>query len=109
MQSVRVLLNVCLANGGALESAWPLVLGTLQHCAWLLALVPSASTNGMLQSASASVGDAASSASSAASAGASNNSVLTTAVMADMPVLIQLYNRLPEQTRYVMKDECTLY
>lgn len=87
MQAVRALLTAAQTNGTSLNESWHLVLITLQHIVWLLNLKPNAA--GTLKP------------SQAAESGAGSNIILTTAVMADIPVLTSMLSRVFEMTRYV--------
>jgi hypothetical protein len=81
-----------------------MVLQTLQHLVWILGLKPV--TGGGLSSiggqssssASGSAGGAASGTGSVAQPPSENNSVITTAVMADLPVLSNMVTRLFESS-----------
>ncbi|KAK3593006.1 hypothetical protein CHS0354_005360 [Potamilus streckersoni] len=85
LQCMRALLNLAHCHGGILDTAWHLVLTTLQHLVWILGLKPS--SGGSLV-AKQQVNEA-------------SNAVITTAVMADMPVLSAVLSRLFESSRYL--------
>lgn len=83
LQAMRSLISVCQLNGGTLQDSWHLALGTLQHLVWILGLKPT--TSGALKSTQTGEGSA-------------SGTVLTTAVMADIPVLGNMLSRLFEMT-----------
>ncbi|XP_064632193.1 protein MON2 homolog isoform X2 [Lineus longissimus] len=85
IQCMRAILSVTHCHGGILGSAWHLVLTTLQHLVWILGLKPS--TGGSLKAAK--------------QASDSQNAVITTAVMADLPVLSAMLSRLFESSQYL--------
>nr|XP_022302199.1 protein MON2 homolog isoform X3 [Crassostrea virginica] len=91
IQCMRSLLSVAHCNGGVLGTAWHLVLTTLQHLVWILGLKPS--SGGSLK-ASQQISD-------------SSNAVITTAVMADLPVLASMLSRLFESSQYL--DDVALH
>ncbi|XP_062616734.1 protein MON2 homolog isoform X2 [Saccostrea cucullata] len=91
IQCMRSLLSVAHCNGGVLGTAWHLVLTTLQHLVWILGLKPS--SGGSLK-ASQQISD-------------SSNTVITTAVMADLPVLASMLSRLFESSQYL--DDVALH
>lgn len=127
LQAMRALLSLAHCHGGILGTAWHLVLTTLQHLVWILGLKPS--TGGSLKAGGRSGGGAGSASSQAASAAAavvnaniaaSNanaiamaaasdnaNAVITTAVMADLPVLSQMLSKLFESSQYL--DDVALH
>nr|XP_032810106.1 protein MON2 homolog isoform X2 [Petromyzon marinus] len=90
MQSMRTLLNVAHCHGAVLGSAWQLVLSTLQHLVWILGLKPAA--GGALKPGRTSEGP---------------STVLTTAVMADLPVISNMLSRLFESSQYL--DDVSLH
>ncbi|CAG5101303.1 Similar to mon2: Protein MON2 homolog (Drosophila melanogaster) [Cotesia congregata] len=90
LQCMRALLMLAHCHGSILGSAWHLVLTTLQHLVWILGLKPS--TGGSLK-AGRTVTD--------------TNAVLTTAVMADLPVLSAMLSRLFESSQYL--DDVALH
>ncbi|KAK9890442.1 hypothetical protein WA026_010528 [Henosepilachna vigintioctopunctata] len=90
LQSMRALLNLAHCHGSILGTAWHLVLTTLQHLVWILGLKPS--TGGSLKAARVS---------------ADTNNVITTSVMADLPVLSQMLSRLFESSKSL--DDVTLH
>jgi hypothetical protein len=85
IQCMRAILNVTHCHGGILGSAWHMVLTTLQHLVWILGLKPS--TGGSLKVAQ--------------QASDCPNAVITTAVMADLPVLSAMLSRLFESSQYL--------
>ncbi|XP_046407133.1 protein MON2 homolog isoform X3 [Ischnura elegans] len=90
LQCMRALLSLAHCHGSILGSAWHLVLTTLQHLVWILGLKPS--TGGSLK-AGRTTADA--------------NAVITTAVMADLPVLSAMLSRLFESSQYL--DDVALH
>ncbi|XP_018330358.1 protein MON2 homolog isoform X2 [Agrilus planipennis] len=90
LQSMRALLNLAHCHGGILGTSWHFVLTTLQHLVWILGLKPS--TGGSLK---------------AGRAAADSNAVITTAVMADLPVLSTMLSRLFESSQYL--DDVALH
>ncbi|XP_059173580.1 protein MON2 homolog [Physella acuta] len=91
IQVMRALLSLAHCHGDILGSAWHLVLTTLQHLVWILGLKPSA--GGSLK-AGQQINDASS-------------SVITTAAMADLPVLSAMLSRLFESSQYL--DDVALH
>ncbi|XP_060551977.1 protein MON2 homolog isoform X2 [Ruditapes philippinarum] len=89
IQCMRSLLAVAHCHGGVLGTAWHLVLTTLQHLVWILGLKPS--SGGSLK----------------ASQPDSTGAVITTAVMADLPVLSSMLSRLFESSQYL--DDVALH
>ncbi|KAL8578582.1 hypothetical protein ACOMHN_015038 [Nucella lapillus] len=85
IQVMRALLSLAHCHGGILGTAWHLVLTTLQHLVWILGLKPS--SGGGLK-ASQQISEA-------------TNTVITTAVMADLPVLSAMLSRLFESSQYL--------
>lgn len=73
-----------------LGSSWHLVLTTLQHLVWILGLKPS--TGGSLKAARET---------------SQPNAVITTSVMADLPVLSTMLSRLFESSQYL--DDVALH
>lgn len=90
LQSMRALLSLAHCHGGILGTAWHLVLTTLQHLVWILGLKPS--TGGSLKAGRTT---------------ADSNAVITTAVMADLPVLSAMLSRLFESSQYL--DDVALH
>lgn len=90
LQSMRALLNLAHCHGSILGTAWHLVLTTLQHLVWILNLKPS--TGGSLKAARVS---------------ADTNNVITTSVMADLPVLSTMLSRLFESSKQL--DDVALH
>ncbi|KAJ8301798.1 hypothetical protein KUTeg_020785 [Tegillarca granosa] len=91
IQCMRALLSVAHCHGGILGTAWHLVLTTLQHLVWILGLKPS-SGGSLKVSQQISEG---------------TNAVITTAVMADLPVLSAMLSRLFESSQYL--DDVALH
>ncbi|VDK34603.1 unnamed protein product [Gongylonema pulchrum] len=81
IQVARVLVSSAQANGQYLGDCWHLILASLQHLVWILRMTPS------LQGGFRSDGDA-NDGSSLMTGSPSNSSVLTTAAMADVPVMV---------------------
>ncbi|RUS80796.1 hypothetical protein EGW08_011417, partial [Elysia chlorotica] len=94
---MRALLSLAHCHGDILGSAWHLVLTTLQHLTWILGLKPSA--GGSLK--------AGQQLSEGGSAGSGVGNVITTAVMADLPVLSSMLSRLFESSQYL--DDVALH
>ncbi|KAL1441053.1 hypothetical protein MTO96_008804 [Rhipicephalus appendiculatus] len=94
LQCMRAILGLAQAHGAVLGSAWHLVLTTLQHLVWILGLKPS--TGGSLKAAPKNGSDG-----TAAGGGTNSSSVITTAVMADLPVLSAMLSRLFESSQYL--------
>lgn len=90
LQCMRALLLLAHCHGSILGTAWHLVLTTLQHLAWILGLKPS--TGGSLK---------------AGRTAADSNAMLTTAVMADLPVLSAMLSRLFESSQHL--DDVALH
>ncbi|KAK7101826.1 protein MON2 homolog [Littorina saxatilis] len=91
IQCMRALLSLAHCHGGILGTAWHLVLATLQHLVWILGLKPS---NGGSLKAGQQITEATS-------------TVITTAVMADLPVLSAMLSRLFESSQYL--DDVALH
>ncbi|XP_055882628.1 protein MON2 homolog isoform X4 [Biomphalaria glabrata] len=91
IQVMRALLSLAHCHGDILGSAWHLVLTTLQHLVWILGLKPS--SGGSLK-AGQQISD-------------TSNTVITTAVMADLPVLSGMLSRLFESSQYL--DDVALH
>jgi hypothetical protein len=90
LQSMRALLSLAHCHGSILATSWHLVLTTLQHLVWILGLKPS--TGGSLKAGRST---------------ADSNAVITTSVMADLPVLSQMLSRLFESSQYL--DDVALH
>ncbi|XP_054718862.1 protein MON2 homolog [Uloborus diversus] len=90
LQCMRAVLSLAHCHGAVLGTAWHLVLTTVQHLVWILGLKPS--TGGSLK---------------ASHSADSSNAVITTAVMADLPVLSAMLSRLFESSQYL--DEVALH
>ncbi|KAL5014652.1 hypothetical protein ScPMuIL_008922 [Solemya velum] len=91
IQCMRALLGIAHCHGGVLGTSWHLVLTTLQHLVWILGLKPS--TGGSLK-ASQQITEGSS-------------AIITTAVMADLPVLSSMLSRLFESSQYL--DDVALH
>ncbi|KAH9363344.1 hypothetical protein HPB48_006450 [Haemaphysalis longicornis] len=103
LQCMRALLGLAQAHGAVLGSAWHLVLTTLQHLVWILGLKPS--TGGSLKAAPKNGSDGT--AGAPGTGGTNASSVITTAVMADLPVLSAMLSRLFESSQYL--DDVALH
>ncbi|XP_038067855.1 protein MON2 homolog isoform X2 [Patiria miniata] len=90
IQCMRAILSLAHCHGSILGTAWHLVLTTLQHLVWILGLKPA--SGGSLK-----VGGAAE----------APNTVITTAVMAELPVLSAMLSRLFESSQYL--DDVALH
>uniref|UniRef100_A0A3Q2YK08 Protein MON2 homolog n=1 Tax=Hippocampus comes TaxID=109280 RepID=A0A3Q2YK08_HIPCM len=90
IQCMRTLLNLAHCHGAVLGTSWQLVLATLQHLVWILGLKPSA--GGALKPGRAVEGP---------------STVLTTAVMTDLPVISNILSRLFESSQYL--DDVSLH
>lgn len=90
LQCMRSILVLAHCHGTILGNAWHLVLTTLQHLVWILGLKPA--TGGSLKAGRANEGP---------------NTVLTTAVLADLPVLSVMLSRLFESSQYL--DDVALH
>lgn len=90
LQSMRALLSLAHCHGSILGTSWHLVLTTLQHLVWILGLKPS--TGGSLKAGRAS---------------SDTNAVITTSVMADLPVLSTMLSRLFESSEFL--DDVALH
>uniref|UniRef100_T1D1X0 Protein MON2 homolog n=1 Tax=Cupiennius salei TaxID=6928 RepID=T1D1X0_CUPSA len=88
LQVMRSILNLAHCHGAVLGTAWHLVLTTLQHLVWILGLKPT--TGGSLKASHAN--------------STSNNAVITTAVMADLPVLSAMLSSLFESSQFLNED-----
>ena len=90
LQCMRALLSLAHCHGSILGTSWHLVLTTLQHLVWILGLKPS--TGGSLKAVRTTP---------------DSNAVITTAVMADRPVLSAMLSRLFESSQYL--DDVALH
>ncbi|XP_043979915.1 protein MON2 homolog isoform X7 [Gambusia affinis] len=84
IQCMRTLLNLAHCHGAVLGTSWQLVLATLQHLVWILGLKPA--LGGALKPGRAVEGP---------------STVLTTAVMTDLPVISNILSRLFESSQYL--------
>lgn len=91
IQCMRALLSLAHCHGDILGSAWHLVLTTLQHLVWILGLKPS--SGGSLKASQQII--------------ESTSTIITTAVMADLPVLSAMLSRLFESSQYL--DDVALH
>ncbi|XP_066259075.1 protein MON2 homolog [Euwallacea similis] len=90
LQSMRALLSLAHCHGGILGTSWHLVLTTLQHLVWILGLKPT--TGGSLKAGRTS---------------SDTNAVITTSVMADLPVLSTMLSKLFESSQLL--DDVALH
>uniref|UniRef100_A0A1A8BF50 Protein MON2 homolog n=1 Tax=Nothobranchius kadleci TaxID=1051664 RepID=A0A1A8BF50_NOTKA len=90
IQCMRTLLNLAHCHGAVLGTSWQLVLATLQHLVWILGLKPG--IGGALKPGRAVEGP---------------STVLTTAVMTDLPVISNVLSRLFESSQYL--DDVSLH
>ncbi|PIK54493.1 hypothetical protein BSL78_08627 [Apostichopus japonicus] len=90
IQCMRSILSLSCLHGSVLGSAWHQILTTLQHLVWILGLKPV--SGGTLK-----VGHTAD----------APNTVITTAVMAELPILTSMLSRLFESSQYL--DEVALH
>ncbi|XP_024911819.1 protein MON2 homolog isoform X5 [Cynoglossus semilaevis] len=90
IQCMRTLLNLAHCHGAVLGTSWQLVLATLQHLVWILGLKPA--VGGALKPGRAVEGP---------------STVLTTAVMTDLPVIANILSRLFESSQYL--DDVSLH
>merc|ERR1719187_766456 len=92
LQCMRAILSIAHCHGDLLDQAWHIVLTTLQHLVWILGLKPSAGQGGQLK---------------AAKSGGETSAVLTTAVMADLPVLASMLSNLFESSSHLSEESLT--
>ncbi|KAK5901890.1 hypothetical protein CesoFtcFv8_007203 [Champsocephalus esox] len=90
LQCMRTLLNLAHCHGAVLGTSWQLVLATLQHLVWILGLKPG--PGGVLKPGRAVEGP---------------STVLTTAVMTDLPFIANILSRLFESSQYL--DDVSLH
>ncbi|TKS73713.1 Protein MON2 -like protein [Collichthys lucidus] len=90
IQCMRTLLNLAHCHGAVLGTSWQLVLATLQHLVWILGLKPG--VGGALKPGRAVEGP---------------STVLTTAVMTDLPIISNILSRLFESSQYL--DDVSLH
>ncbi|XP_056273167.1 protein MON2 homolog isoform X2 [Pseudoliparis swirei] len=90
IQCMRTLLNLAHCHGAVLGTSWQLVLATLQHLVWILGLKPG--MGGALKPGRAVEGP---------------STVLTTAVMTDLPIISNILSRLFESSQYL--DDVSLH
>uniref|UniRef100_A0A673JQQ4 Protein MON2 homolog n=1 Tax=Sinocyclocheilus rhinocerous TaxID=307959 RepID=A0A673JQQ4_9TELE len=87
IQCMRTLLNLAHCHGAYLGTSWQLVLATLQHLVWILGLKPA--VGGVLKPGRAVEGP---------------STVLTTAVMTDLPVISNILSRLFESSHVLVEQ-----
>uniref|UniRef100_A0A8C5RBZ0 Protein MON2 homolog n=1 Tax=Laticauda laticaudata TaxID=8630 RepID=A0A8C5RBZ0_LATLA len=90
IQCMRTLLSLAHCHGAVLGTSWQLVLATLQHLVWILGLKPG--IGGALKPGRAVEGP---------------STVLTTAVMTDLPIISNILSRLFESSQYL--DDVSLH
>ena len=83
LQCMRAILSVAHCHGNLLGSSWHIILTTLQHLVWILGLKPVATGGALTTSTNSS---------------SENSTMITTAVMADLPVLSNMVTRLFESS-----------
>ncbi|KAK6109530.1 Guanine nucleotide exchange factor in Golgi transport N-terminal family protein [Brugia pahangi] len=91
VQVARILISCAEANGQDLGDCWHLVLASMQHLVWILGMIPS------MQGGFRSDGETIDGI-SLVSGSHSNTNVLTTAAMADVPVVAAMLNKLFDST-----------
>jgi len=89
LQCMRSILSIAHCHGDLLGPAWHIVLTTLQHLVWILGLKPSAGQGGQLRVAKTS---------------SETSAVLTTAVMADLPILANMLSNLFESSSNLSEE-----
>ncbi|ERL84532.1 hypothetical protein D910_01962, partial [Dendroctonus ponderosae] len=99
LQSMRALLSLAHCHGSILGTAWHLVLTTLQHLCCLTAVLNEFSVKGLKPSTGGSL--------KAGRASSDTNAVITTSVMADLPVLSIMLSRLFESSQFL--DDVALH
>ncbi|VDP12436.1 unnamed protein product [Onchocerca flexuosa] len=91
VQVARVLISSAQTNGQDLGDCWHLVLASMQHLVWILGMTPS------MQGGFRSDGETIDG-TSLVTGSHSNANVLTTAAMADVPVVATMLNKLFDST-----------
>ncbi|KAL3981528.1 Guanine nucleotide exchange factor in Golgi transport N-terminal family protein [Acanthocheilonema viteae] len=91
VQVARILISSAQTNGQDLGDCWHLVLASVQHLVWILGMTPS------MQDGLRSDGETIDG-SSLVTSSHSNTNVLTTAAMADVPVVAAMLNKLFDST-----------
>ena len=89
LQCMRAILSIAHCHGDLLGPAWHIVLTTLQHLVWILGLKPTAGQGGHLKAVKSS---------------SETNAVITTAVMADLPVLSKMLSNLFESSSSLSEE-----
>ena len=89
LQCMRAILSIAHCHGELLGAAWHMVLTTLQHLVWILGLQPTQGQGGQLRVAKAS---------------GETSAVLTTAVLADLPVLATMLSNLFESSSALSEE-----
>ncbi|XP_039250007.2 protein MON2 homolog [Styela clava] len=87
IQCMQGVLNLALCHGSILNTSWQILLTTLQHLVWILGLKP---TSG---------GQMAPNPRSSSEPNTGNNTVLTTAVLTDLPILSSKLSKVFEASK----------
>ena len=95
VQCMRTILSFAHCYGAYINTAWQLILTTLQHLVWILGLKPDSS--GQLKANTRSGGDSTT----------VTSTVLTTAVLGDLPILTNMLTKLFEASQYL--DDVALH
>ena len=95
VQCMRTILNFAHCYGAYVNTAWQLILTTLQHLVWILGLKPD--STGQLKANTRSGGDS----------GTVASTVLTTAVLGDLPLLTNMLTKLFEASQLL--DDVALH
>lgn len=90
IQCMRAILSLSCLHGSVLGNAWHQILTTLQHLVWILGLKPT--SGGTLK---------------VSTTADTPNTVITTAVMAELPILTSMLSRLFESSQNL--DEVALH
>lgn len=96
---MRTLLSVAYCFGSILGTSWHLILTTLQHLVWIIGFKPS--TGGTLKHTGIIANT------DATTPMANSSAVVTTAAMADLPILSSMLSRLFESTVHL--DDVALH
>lgn len=92
VQVSRVLIICAQTNGQELGDCWHLILATVQHLVWILGMKPS------MLGGFRTDGDGSDGSSAGVTASISGISTLTTAAVADVPVVASMLNKLFDST-----------
>lgn len=96
---MRTLLSIAYCYGSILGTSWHLLLTTLQHLVWIIGFKPS--TGGTLKHTGV-ISDA-----NSGTPMANSSAVVTTAAMADLPILSSMLSRLFESSVHL--DDVALH